>query len=58
MLLRGIFTRSGRGPQVVEWVKPPIMDIPTLFYKDLQAAGLKNDSTMTVGGVSRDREKL
>ena len=32
--------------QVVEWVKPPVMGIPTLFYKDLKAAGLKNDSTM------------
>lgn len=34
------------GRQVVEWVKPPLMPIPTLFYKDLQQEGLKNDSTM------------
>jgi hypothetical protein len=32
--------------EVAQWVKPPIMDIPTLVYKDLKAAGLKNDSTM------------
>ena len=31
---------------VLKWVKPPIMSIPELFYKDLNAAGLKNDSTM------------
>ena len=31
---------------VVTWVKPPIMPIPELFYKDLKAMGLKNDSTV------------
>ena len=31
---------------VMTWVKPPIMDIPELFYKDLAAMGLKDDSTM------------
>ena len=31
---------------VVEWVKPPKMEVPTLLYKDLKAMGLKNDSTM------------
>ncbi len=36
--------------EVVEWLKPPVMDIPTLFYKDLFGAGLKNDSTMAVSG--------
>ena len=40
-----------RGPlpgmrEVAQWVKAPLMDIPELFYKDLQAQGLKNDSTM------------
>jgi hypothetical protein len=32
--------------EVAAWVKPPIMSIPTLVYKDLKAQGLKNDSTM------------
>ena len=32
--------------QVSVWRKPPIMAIPTLVYKDLKAAGLKDDSTM------------
>jgi len=32
---------------VKEWVKAPLMDIPELVFKDLKAAGLKNDSTMT-----------
>jgi hypothetical protein len=33
--------------EVVEWVEPPALAPPVLFYKDLKAAGLKNDSTMT-----------
>jgi hypothetical protein len=32
--------------QVSEWVKPPPMAIPEVYFKDLNAAGLKNDSTM------------
>jgi hypothetical protein len=32
--------------EVSVWRKPPIMAIPTLVYKDLKAAGLKDDSTM------------
>lgn len=36
---------------VVEWVKPPVMSIPKLFYKDLAAMGLKNDSTMTAYNI-------
>ena len=32
--------------EVVKWVKPPIMDIPVLVYKDLKASGQKDDSTM------------
>jgi hypothetical protein len=32
--------------QVIKWIKPGLFDIPTLFYKDLKALGLKNDSTM------------
>jgi hypothetical protein len=28
------------------WVKAPLMEIPELYYKDLFALGLKNDSTM------------
>lgn len=39
----------------MEWVKPPVMDIPTLFYKDLYAEGLKNDSTMTVSAYTLSR---
>jgi len=35
----------GQG-EVSVWRKPPIMAIPTLVYKDLKAAGLKDDSTM------------
>ena len=32
--------------EVVEWVKPGMFDIPTLYYRDLKAEGLKADSTM------------
>jgi hypothetical protein len=32
--------------EVAAWVKPPLKELPTLVYKDLKAAGLKNDSTM------------
>ena len=32
--------------QIVAYEKPPIMPIPELYYLDLKAMGLKNDSTM------------
>ena len=32
--------------RAVTWTKAPLMEIPELFYKDLKALGLKNDSTM------------
>lgn len=31
---------------VEKWVKAPLMDIPEMYFMDLKAAGLKNDSTM------------
>ena len=38
-------TLPGMG-EIVEWVKPPIMEIPEVIFKDLNAAGLKNVSSM------------
>ena len=31
---------------IKEWVKPPVYGVPEQFYIDLEAQGLKNDSTM------------
>lgn len=41
----GIGTLPGNR-QVAAWQRPPIMPLPQFLYKDLAAAGLKNDSTM------------